>query len=170
MACGNNENEPTNNVATKFARERHDPSLDQQIQPLLNQYFAVMEHLQEQDTADLELYGANMIQLADSLTQQNLSADTVTQKSAEQGLINIQYEMTAILMESNPDERIIGAQMLSLQWIDFLAAIGYQKQTIYIFTDNNESHWMGLKNKSTNPFNKADSKMYTPVQVLQELK
>ena len=170
MACGNNENEPTNNATTKFARERHDPSLDQQIQPLLNQYFAVMEHLQEQDTADLELYGANMIQLADSLTQQNLSIDTATQTSAEQGLINIQYEMTAILMEFNPDERIIGAQMLSLQWIDFLAAIGYQKQTIYIFTDNNESHWMGLKNKSTNPFNKADSKTYTPVQVLQELK
>jgi len=170
MACGNNDNESNNKVATKFAMERHDPSVDQQIQPLLNQYFAVMEHIQEQDTADLQLYGANMIQFADSLAQLNLSLDTATQTRAVQGLMNIQYEMTAILMESNPEERIIGAQMLSLQWIDFLASIGYQKQTIYIFTDELEGHWMGLKNKMTNPFIKEGDKMYTAVQVLQELK
>jgi hypothetical protein len=102
--------------------------------------------------------------------QQNLSLDTATQARAVQGLMNIQYEMTAILMESNPNERIMGAQMLSLQWIDFLAAIGYQKQTIYIFTDNNESHWMGLKNKASNPFISSGDLIFTPVQVLQELK
>jgi hypothetical protein len=61
MACGNKENESMNNVMTKFIGERHDPNLDQKIQPLLNQYFAVMAHLQEQDSADLLLYGSNMI-------------------------------------------------------------------------------------------------------------
>ena len=170
MACGNMENESMNKVVTKFSGERHDPNLDQQIQPLLNQYFAVMAHLQEQDSADLLLYGTNMIKLTDSLIQQNLSLDTATNNLAIQGLINIQYEMTAILMESNPAERMMGAQMLSLQWIDFLAAIGYQKQTIYIFSDNDESHWMGLKNKSSNPFISRGDVVYTPVQVLQELK
>ena len=73
-------------------------------------------------------------------------------------------------MESSPTERIVGAQMLSLQWIHFLAAIGYQKQTIYIFSDNEETHWMGLKNKSSNPFVSVGDVIYTPVQVLQELK
>ena len=170
MACGNKENEPINKVVTKFSVERHDPNLDQQIQPLLNQYFAVMALLQEKDTADLQLYGANMIQLADSLAQQNLSLDTATQIRAVQGLTNIQYEMSAILMESNIEERILGAQMLSLQWIDFLAGIGYQKQTIYIFSDNDENYWMGLKNKASNPFVSDGGKNYTPVQVLQELK
>jgi hypothetical protein len=111
-----------------------------------------------------------MIFLSDSLIEQNLSLDTATQNSAVQGLINIQYEMTAILMESNSDERIKGAQMLSLQWIDFLAAIGYQKQTIYIFSDNDECHWMGLKNKSKNPFKKEVDLIYDPIQILQELK
>jgi hypothetical protein len=170
MACGNKVNDTTDKFATKFIGERHDPILDQQIQPLLNQYFAVLAHLQEQDSADLELYGTNMIFLSDSLIEQNLTLDTATQNSAVQGLINIQYEMTAILMESNPDERIKGAQMLSLQWIDFLAAIGYQKQTIYIFSDNEECHWMGLKNKSKNPFKKEVDLIYDPVQILQELK
>lgn len=170
MACGNKENEPTDRVATQFAAGRHDPIVDQQLQPLLNQYFAVIDHLQAQDSADLELYGANMIQLSDSLIELNLSLDTATQERAVQGLINIQYEMTAILMESDPAERIKGAQMLSLHWIEFLASIGYQKQTIYIFSDNDENHWMGLKNKSTNPFNKADALIYSPVQILQELK
>ena len=170
LACGNKENESMNNVMTKFIGERHDPNLDQKIQPLLNQYFAVMEHLQEQDSADLLLYGSNMIMLSDSLIQQNLSLDTATNNVAVQGLINIQYEMTAILMESNPAERIKGAQMLSLQWIDFLATIGYQKQTIYIFSDNEESHWMGLKNKASNPFISSGDLIFTPVQVLQELK
>jgi uncharacterized protein (DUF4213/DUF364 family) len=136
----------------------------------LNQYFAVLAHLQVEDSADLELYGSNMILLADSLIQQDLSLDTATNNAAVQGLINIQYEMTAILMESNPDERIKGAQMLSLQWVDFLAAIGYQKQTIYIFSDNDECHWMGLKNKSKNPFKNEGALIYNPVQVLQELK
>ena len=170
MACGNNENESMNKVVTKFSGERHDPNLDEQIQPLLNQYFAVMAHLQEQDSADLVLYGTNMIMLADSLSQQNVSLDTATKNAAIQGLTNIQFEMSAILMESNPAERIMGAQMLSLQWIDFLAAIGYQKQTVYIFSDKDENHWMGLKNKASNPFVSGGDVIYTPVQVLQELK
>jgi hypothetical protein len=170
MACGNKENESMNKVVTKFSGERHDSNLDQQIQPLLNQYFAIMAHLQEQDTADLQLYGVNMIQLTDSLAQQNLSLDTATQARAVQGLMNIQYEMTAILMESNPNERIMGAQMLSLQWIDFLAAIGYQKQTIYIFSDKDENYWMGLKNKGTNPYQNQMDVQYQPIQILQELK
>jgi len=170
MACGNNENESINNLVTKFEAERHDPNLDQQIQPLLNQYFAVMNHLQEQDSADLLLYGSNMVLLADSLAQKKLTTDTATQNRAVQGLMNIQFEMSAILMESSPEERMTGAQMLSLQWIELLASIGYKKQTIYLFRDKDESYWMGLKNKESNPYlNEGDVK-YNPVQVLQELK
>ena len=170
MACGNKVNEPTDTLTTKFVGQRHDPILDQQIQPLLNQYFAVMAHLQEADTVNLQLYGTNMIFIADSLIQQDLSLDTATQNKAVQGLMNIQNEMTAILMESNPEDRIIGAQMLSLQWIEFLAAIGYQKQTIYIFRDNEENCWMGLKNKGTNPYQIQVDLQYQPIQILQELK
>jgi hypothetical protein len=170
MACGPNEHEPIDPVTTKFDGKRHDPSLDQKIQPLLNQYFALIDHLQEKDSADLLTFGTSMIQLTDSLINQNLSLDTATQSRAIQGLINIQYEISAILMESNQNERILGAQMLSLQMIDFLAAIGYQKQAIYIFTNNNESHWIGLKNKSTNPYTDDEDLTYTPSQVLQELK
>jgi hypothetical protein len=170
MACGNKVNEPTDTLTTKFAGQRHDPILDQQIQPLLNQYFAVMAYLQEADTVNLQLYGTNMIFIADSLIQEDLSLDTATQNKAVQGLMNIQNEMTAILMESNPEDRIIGAQMLSLQWIEFLAAIGYQKQTIYIFRDNEENCWMGLKNKGTNPYQIQVDLQYQPIQILQELK
>jgi hypothetical protein len=110
-----------------------------------------------------------MILIADSLIQQSLSLDTATKSRAVQGLLNIQYEMTAILMESNTEERIIGAQMLSLQWIEFLAAIGYQKQTIYIFRDNEENCWMGLKNKGINPYQNQMDVQYKPIQILQEL-
>jgi len=170
MACGNKVNEPIDILSTKFEGLRHDPILDQQIQPLLNQYFAVMAYLQEQDSANLQLYGTNMIFLADSLIQKDLSLDTATQNKAVQGLMNIQNEMTAILMESNPEERITGAQMLSLQWIEFLAAIGYQKQTIYIFRDKEENCWMGLKNKGTNPYQSQMEVQYQPIQILQELK
>ena len=169
MACGNKENEPIDKLTTKFAGLRHDPILDQQIQPLLNQYFAVMAHLQEQDSVNLQLYGTNMIFIADSLIQQDVSLDTATNHLAIQGLMNIQNEMTAILMESNPDARIMGAQMLSLQWIEFLAAIGYQKQTIYIFRDKEENCWMGLKNKGTNPYQNQMDLQYQPIQILQEL-
>jgi hypothetical protein len=169
MACENKENVISDKLASKFAGERHDPNLDQQIQPLLNQYFAVIAYLQEQDSANLELYGANMILLTDSLIKLNLSLDTATQSRAIQGLMNIQNEMSAILMDSNPDEHIMGAQMLSLQWIDFLAAIGYQKQTIYIFNDNEDRYWMGLKNKGTNPYLNKGDLQYQPIQILQEL-
>jgi hypothetical protein len=129
-----------------------------------------MAHLQEQDSVNLQLYGTNMIYLADSLIQKDLSIDTATQNKAVQGLMNIQNEMTAILMESSPEERIMGAQMLSLQWIEFLAAIGYQKQTIYIFRDKEENCWMGLKNKGTNPYQNQMDLQYQPIQILQELK
>ena len=169
IACQNKENVTSDKLASKFAKARHDSNLDLQIQPLLNQYFAVMKHLQEQDSANLKLYGANIILLTDSLLQLDLSLDTATQSRAIQGLMNIQNEMSAILMESNPDERILGAQMLSLQWIDFLAAIGYQKQAIYIFNDNEERHWMGIKNKAKNPYNNEGDTQYAPIQILQEL-
>jgi hypothetical protein len=169
MACVNKVNEPTDKLTTKFVELRHDPILDQQIQPLLNQYFAVMAYLQEQDSVYLQLYGTNMILIADSLIQQDLSLDTATQNKAIQGLMNIQNEMTAILMESNPEDRMMGAQMLSLHWIEFLAAIGYQKQTIYIFRDKEENCWMGLKNKGTNPYQNQGGLQYQPIQILQEL-
>ena len=169
MACENKENITSDIIASKFARERHDSNLDEQIQPLLNQYFAVMAHLKEQDSTNLELYGANMILLTDSLIQLNLSLDTVTQSKAVQGLMNIQGEMSAILMESNPKDRMMGAQMLSLHWIEFLAAIGYQKQTIYIYRDKEENCWMGLKNKGTNPYQNQGDLQYQPIQILQEL-
>jgi len=169
MACENKENITSNIIASKFARERHDSNLDEQIQPLLNQYFAVMAHLKEQDSTNLELYGANMILLTDSLIQLNLSLDTATQSRAVQGLMNIQSEMSAILMESNPEDRMMGAQMLSLHWIEFLAAIGYQKQTIYIYRDKEENCWMGLKNKGTNPYQNQGDLQYQPIQILQEL-
>jgi hypothetical protein len=169
MACENKENITSDIIASKFVRERHDSNLDEQIQPLLNQYFAVMAHLKEQDSANLELYGANMILLTDSLIQLNLSLDTATQSRAVQGLMNIQSEMSAILMESNPEDRMMGAQMLSLHWIEFLAAIGYQKQTIYIYRDKEENCWMGLKNKGTNPYQNQGDLQYQPIQILQEL-
>jgi hypothetical protein len=169
MACENKENITSDKIASKFARERHDSNLDEQIQPLLNQYFAVMAHLKEQDSTNLELYGANMILLTDSLIQLNLSLDTATQSRAIQGLMNIQSEMSAILMESNPEDRMMGAQMLSLHWIEFLAAIGYQKQTIYIYKDKDENCWMGLKNKGTNPYQNQGDLQYQPIQILQEL-
>ena len=167
--CGSKSNETTDKLATKYTAERHDPILDQQIQPLLNQYFAVMANLQEKDSVNLELYGSNMILLIDSLIQLNLSLDTATQSKSIQGLMNIQYEMSAILMESNLEERIMGAQMLSLQWIEFLAAIGYQKQTIYIFRDKEENCWIGLKNKGTNPYQNQMDLQYQPIQILHEL-
>jgi hypothetical protein len=169
MACENKENITSDIIASKFARERHDSNLDEQIQPLLSQYFAVMAHLKEQDSTNLELYGANMILLTDSLIQLNLSLDTATQSRAVQGLMNIQSEMSAILMESNPEDRMMGAQMLSLHWIEFLAAIGYQKQTIYIYRDKDENCWMGLKNKGTNPYQNQGDLQYQPIQILQEL-
>lgn len=169
LGCSDNENESFNKRMSKFDAARHDSILDQKIQPLLNQYYAVMSHLQEKDSAVLYLYGSNMIQLADSLAQQNVSLDTATQTRLKQGLMNIQNEMTAILMESNTEERIKGAQMLSLQWIEFLAAIGYQKQTIYIFIDEDENHWIGIKNKDKNPYKNEEKVKYNPMQVLQEL-
>jgi hypothetical protein len=170
MACESNSNAPLDQVSASFQQKRHDTSLDQTIQPLLNQYFAVMGNLGEQDTANLQLHGSILIQLSDSLTKQQLSKDTITQRNALQGLMNIQFEMEAILLESTVGERIIGAQMLSLHWIEFLAAIGYQKQTIYIFSDADGNQWMGLNKQSLNPYQHNDPSKYNANQVLQELK
>ncbi|MFM6994341.1 MAG: hypothetical protein ACKOWO_04390 [Sediminibacterium sp.] len=170
MACESNSNAPLDQVSASFQQKRHDTALDQTIQPLLNQYFAVIGNLGEQDTANLQLHGSILIKLSDSLTKQQLSKDTITQRNALQGLMNIQFEMEAILLESTVGERIFGAQMLSLHWIEFLAAIGYQKQTIYIFSDSDGNQWMGLNKQSMNPYQQNDPSKYNANQVLQELK
>ena len=169
MSCETESNLPVTQMTPKFQQSRQDAALDQKIQPILNQYFAVMDHLDEKDSADLQLYGLSMIQLADSLSQQKLAVDSATQTKAVQGLMNIQSEMEAILMESENNERLFGAQMLSLHWIEFLAAIGYQKQRIYIFSDPLGNQWLNLSKKSSNPYQQNDHSIYQASQVLQEL-
>jgi hypothetical protein len=170
VACQSSTNEAAKPIETNFMAKRQDANLDQQIQPLLSTYFAVMQHLQAADTANLNEYGAKMIQIADSMAQQTLSKDTATQNSAVQGLLNIQSEMEAVLMETDPNQRIQGAQMLSLHWIEFLGSIGYEKQRIYIFSDAMDNQWIGLNKTSLNPYLLEGNKTYTAIQVLQELK
>jgi hypothetical protein len=170
LACQSSSNEPIQPLETNFLATRQDDRVDQQIQPLLNTYFAVMQHLQTTDTSSLNVFGAKMIQLADSIAQAPLSKDTATQQNTVQGLLNIQSEMAAILMETDPNERIQGAQMLTLHWIEFLGSIGYSKQQIYIFSDAEERKWIGLNKSSMNPYTKEANKTYTAIQVLQELK
>ncbi len=170
MACETQTKPSVGHIATMFQQNRHDSALDQTIEPLLNQYFAIMAYLDEKDSADLNLYGVNLIQLSDSLSQINLSLDTATQHNAVQGLINIQYEITAILMSTSQEERMMGAQMLSLHMIEFLATIGYQKQTIYLYSDALDNQWIGLNKKSKNPYLKSDKEIYEASMVLQELK
>ena len=170
LACGSNSNEIIEPVTSSFQQKSHDAALDERIQPLLNQYFAVMTYLQEKDSADLQLHGAILIQLADSLSQQKIALDTLTQSNAVQGLVNIQSEMKAILMESNQNERLIGAEMLSLHWVELLASIGYQKQTIYLFNNESGNRWIGLNKQSRNPYQQEDKVDYQASQVLQELK
>lgn len=170
MSCETESNLPVTHITPKFQQSRQDAALDQKIQPILNQYFAIMDYLEEKDSADLKSYGLAMIHLADSLSQQKIAVDTATQTKAVQGLMNIQSEMEAILMESENNERLFGAQMLSLHWIAFLAAIGYQKQTIYIFSDSLGNQWLNLSKKSSNPYLQNDRTIYQASQVLQELK
>jgi len=170
LACETQTKPSVGQIANKFQQNRHDAALDQTIEPLLNQYFAIMGYLEEKDSTDLNLYGVGLIQLSDSLSKTNLTLDTATQYNAEQGLINIQYEITAILMSTSQEERMMGAQMLSLHMIEFLATIGYQKQTIYIFSDALDNQWIGLNKKSKNPYLKSDKEIYEASMVLQELK
>jgi hypothetical protein len=170
LACSSNSNELMEPVTSSFQQKRHDAALDERVQPLLNQYFVVMAHLQEGDSTNLQSFGANLIQEADTLIQQKLSFDTATQTNAVQGLMNIQSEMEAILMESSLDERLFGAQMLSLHCIELLTSIGYQKQTIYIFSDAAGNRWIGLNKRSRNPYQQDDTLSYQASQVLQELK
>lgn len=169
LSCGSNTNEPTTILTGSFQQKRQDSALDQTIQPLLNQYFAVLQHFQAQDSADWQLYGKSLSQMADSLTQQRLSTDSVTNRNAIQGLLNIQSEMEAILIETANSERIFGLNMLSLHWIELLASIGYQKQTIYIFSDQEGNQWISLNKKATNPYNKNDQSNFEAIQILQEL-
>ena len=170
MACQTESNLPLTQMTPKFQQSRHDALLDQKIQPILNQYFLVISFLKEKDSANLQSYGLSMIHLADSLSELDLSPDTITKSNAVQGLINIQYEMTAILMESNPEEREMGANMLSLHFMNFLASIGYQMQNIYLFSDEEGNNWMGMNKKSVNPFHQGDKTLYEANQILNELK
>lgn len=170
FACGTNAYESSDPILTSFNENRHDAMLDQKLQHILNQYFLVLDHLKTQDSVELQFYGSKMIQLADSLSQQTLSSDTLTQKNAMQGLMNIQSEMQAVLMESDPNEKRLGAVMLSLHWIELLATIGYQKQKLYIFLDNDGQQWLGYNKKSKNPYRYDDPRQYEANQMLQELK
>lgn len=170
LACETTSIDQNQPIATVFQKTRHDASLDPKMQPLLKQYLAVINNIQEQDSVNLQMHGEKLIQIVDSLSNQKLSHDTLTQRNALQGLLNIQAEMTAILLEVNNSERLFGANMLSLHFIDLLASIGYQMQSIYLFSDAEGRNWIGSNKKSTNPFQQNDQTLYEATQILNELK
>ena len=132
MACGNKENESMNKVVTKFSGERHDPNLDQQIQPLLNQYFAVMAHLQEQDSADLVLAKSDTLKIT-------------TKSISDYGNIvlrfkNVDLTKNTVVQFVQNDEVKKSFKITSTEWSDKLFIPGEYELRI-LFDSNNNGKW-----------------------------
>jgi len=85
-------------------------------------------------------------------------------------------ELKGLVMEQFINDIHLSFNMTSIQLLHLLGAIGYQKQSIYIFNtgvkkgemEEDGFTWLALTKKSSNPYLTNENQEVTAIQILQE--
>jgi hypothetical protein len=178
LACQNasNNNVPSNNWS--FKPQNNSPILDKNAGVIILQYQQLVQGFVNKDTFYIKEKCAEFIRLTDSLSALNIIPDSNSQNVWEIGVQNINAELQGLNNTnlSNWEELYATFNMCSIQILNFLGAIGYQQNNIYIFNSNRGQnqdafYWFGLQKNGKDPFNaNYRAKQTLAAQVLQETK
>lgn len=176
MSCASPSTPENNKELWAFDASKNQPSLDDQLTPLIHDYDAMFKELSINDTAILFSRANALITSCDSISKVLTMNDTALMQVVKMGLLNMQDELQGLIAEQYPDEIHQSMNMLSIHLLHLLGNIGYQKQSIYIFNtqeyskDQEEDGWVwaSLNKKSINPYNNSNNKLFTAIMMLQE--
>lgn len=172
FSCQNKSTQNESVALWSFAIQNHHDSWDNQVVQMVNNYIPQQSVFASNDTAAIYAAAGNLMAITDTLIVQLNSDDSLTQNVLLGGLTGFKSEMEALLYEKEQDKIAAQAQMCTLNLLNFLGAIGYQKSNIYVFEKEGEEdqvqYWIGFNKMSKNPFDPKDRKEYTASKYLQE--
>jgi hypothetical protein len=166
LAC----KDPIENTAMEapgyFNTSQHHDQWDNQLHPVLLQYYASLQSLREQDSTSLFASSTMILTSLDTLMTQ-LIVDTVGKKAFIESLQSLRDEYSALPMENNWTSIQMQLNMITRDWIYLLGSVGYQKTPVYI-TSEDDLFWLSMEKSSYSPYSKNTSKK-TASYLLQEL-
>jgi hypothetical protein len=149
-----------------FNTSLHHDQWDNQLHPVLLQYYASLQSLREQDSISLFASSNSILTSMDTLLTQ-LMADTVGKQTYIESLQSLRDEYSALPMETNWTSIQTQMNMIARDWIYLLGAIGYQKTPVYI-AEQDDLFWLSMEKSSFSPYSKNSTKK-TASYLLQEL-
>jgi hypothetical protein len=158
MACDSPEDPAINKQLWAYSPQNNQGSFDKALMPLLNNYQELLKGLAAGDTAYIFNAAKTLIQLTDSFPTAAISfKDSLLHERAKQSL-------PALNMATH---------MVSIQFLNLLATVGYQEKNIYVFNVQDEKLedgmiWFGWNKTSNDPYHSNRKGEIVAQQLLQE--
>ncbi len=164
----------TNNWA--YQPQNHSDVLDEQCQPIIVKYQELLKGVKRQDTAYISLVANEMKFQLDSFATMDLSKDTLLNNEMKAGFQNIAAELEAVIYSNgmgDESELKISVNMCTIQILNLLGKIGYNKQQVYIFQTEDivledGLYWFALQKNAPNPYQSNQKKEVEAIYILQE--
>jgi hypothetical protein len=174
MACDNPEEPAIDKQLWAFSAQNNQANFDKALLPLLNNYQELLKGVAAGDTAYIFNAAQTLIQLTDSFPAASISfKDSLLHEQAKQSLNNINAELQGLLAEQSLPALNMATHMVSIQFLNLLATVGYREKNIYVFNVQDEKLedgmiWFGWNKTSNDPYHSKRKSEIVAQQLLQE--
>jgi len=174
MACGSPEDPAINKELWAFSPQNNLGNFDKALLPLLNNYQELLKGVAAGDTAYIFNAAKSLIQLTDSFPATAIGfKDSLLHEQAKQSLNNINAELQGLLAEQSLPALNMATHMVSIQFLNLLATVGYSEKNIYVFNVQDEKLedgmiWFGWNKTSNDPYHNNRKGDIVAQQLLQE--
>lgn len=174
MACASPEDPAVDKQLWAFSPQNNQGNFDKALLPLLNNYQELLKGVAVGDTAYIFNVAKTLIQLTDSFPAAAISfKDSLLHEQAKQSLNNINAELQGLLAEQSLPALNLATHMVSIQFLNLLATVGYQEKNIYVFNVQDEKLedgmiWFGWNKTSNDPYHPNRKGEVVAQQLLQE--
>ena len=141
---------------------------------VLNNYQELLKGVAVADTAYVLNAAKTLIQLTDSFPAAAITfKDSLLKEQAKQSLNNINAELQGLIAEQSLPALHLATHMVSIQFLNLLASVGYHQKNIYIYNVQDEKLedgmiWFGWYKTSKDPYHPNRKEEIKAQQLLQE--
>lgn len=174
MACASPEDPAMDKQLWAFSPQNNQGSFDKALMPLLNNYQELLKGVAAADTAYIFNTAKTLIQLTDSFPAAAITfKDSLLHERVKQSLNNINAELQGLMAEQTLPALNMATNMVSIQFLNLLATVGYQEKNIYVFNVQDEKLedgliWFGWNKTAADPYHPSRKGEMTAQELMQE--
>jgi hypothetical protein len=174
MACTSPEEPTIDKQLWVFNPQNNQENFDKALLPLLNNYQELLKGVAVADTTYVLNAAKTLIQLTDSFPAAAITfKDSLLKEQAKQSLNNINAELQGLIAEQSLPALHLATHMVSIQFLNLLASVGYHQKNIYIYNVQDEKLedgmiWFGWNKTSKDPYHPNRKEEIKAQQLLQE--